>query len=432
MRRIPARGRSGLGLALTLLVILSGVASAAGHDAGQGETVRVGLYFGDHAPSAVAVNGQGQWQAGRERGSLQGAVRLRANAGHLEISQAGEHPREIGRSIEISPARAGSPLILDGISYRGLLRVEVQPTAAGGLRVVNSLDLEDYLRGVVPNEMFAEPVACEVQAIISRTLAIFIRDHQRRHAREDGFDVCATGHCQVYRGVSSETGQADDAVRRTRGEVLTYHGAVILAAYHANAGGHTAETDEAWPGSSRLPYLSPVGSPYDGVAADLGYPDCYLWQEKAGAGPVRERLRAVTGYDVGEVRGMAVLERWPSGRVKQLRVTGARRQVTLWRPRDIRRALGIGQEDSGKPYDHDLRLVSIRKTPDGFLITGHGAGEGVGLSQQGAVGMARAGFTCEAILGHYYRGTELTDDYGRGRPRPLSAPSLLARAARPN
>jgi stage II sporulation protein D len=198
---------------------------------------------------------------------------------------------------------------------------------------------------------------------------------------------------------------------------------VILAAYHANAGGHTAPTDQAWPGSYRLEYLTPVPSPYDVVAADLHYPDCYQWTVTATADQIRQRVRSVTGKEVGAVREVRVSP-WETGRIMDLHIIGARGEARVWRPHDVRVVLGLTGQDTGESYDHDTRLVSVHTGKDGFVITGYGAGEGVGLSQHGAIGMARAGISYQQILGHYYRGVALAQDYGRGARRPLPPPDL--------
>ena len=409
-----------------LLALICAVSSCLLGLAGpaEAETIRVGLHFGGHAPRALSLAGRGLWEAERGRGRLDGEARVTALAAGLEVRFPGAPPLAVGRWIAFSPDRDAPPLALDAAAYRGGLRVDLQ--SPGRLRVVNTLDLEDYLPGVVPNEIFAVPGALEAQAIASRTLALYIRDHQRRHPASDGFDVCAEGHCQVYRGAGSETPLATQAVQRTRGQILTSRGRPILAAYHANSGGHTAETDEAWPGSLRLDYLAPVPSPYDFVAGDLGYPDCYRWQVTAAPRELRDRLLRVAGVDVGEVREARVTESWPSGRAKQLRITGARAGAALSRPRDIRAVLGMRGDQTGKPYDYDLRSVTVERKGGRFLITGYGAGDGVGLSQHGAIGMARAGLTYEEILGYYYREVALTEDCGRGPSRSLPRPALDA------
>lgn len=410
--------------ALFACVLAICIASAA--TPARAETVSVGLFFGAAAPSSITFSGQGDWEAHGSHCRFDGAYTVMVKGRDLAVAKSGERPTRVGRWLNLAPARPDSYLTLGDTAYRGLLKLDVQPT--GGIRVVNTVDMESYLQGVVPNEMFSIPQALEaleVQAVVSRTLVMFIKSTQPRHPGA-GFDVCNTGHCQVYRGASSETAWGNDAVQRTRGQVLTYQGKVILAAYIPNAGGHTASTDEAWPGSLRVKYLAPVASPYDDYAAALQYGDCYQWKELVQPGQIRERVRQATGERLGEVRDLVAI-RSESGRIKELRVAGSGKVVKITGPRDIRFVLGLLHEVTGKPYDHDTRLVSIQKAPQGFVISGYGAGEGVGLSQHGAVGMASAKFGYREILGHYYRGVSLAENYGAGQSVALRAPDMKPR-----
>ena len=408
-------------LAFTLAICIASAAPAA-----RAETVGVGLIFGAGAPSNVTFSGRGNWEAHHSRSRFDGAYTVRVEGRELAVARRGERPARVGRWLILAPAQPNSCVTLGDTAYRGVLKLDVQP--AGGIRVIDVVDMESYLAGVVTNEMFSIPralEALEVQAVISRTLAMFIKTTQPRHPGA-GFDVCNAGHCQVYRGASSETGCGNDAVQKTRGQVLTYQGKAILAAYIPNAGGHTAPTDEAWPGSLRVKYLAPVSSPYDDCAATFEYGDCYQWKELAQPDQIRDRVRRVTGERCGDVRDLVAI-RSESGRIKELRVVGSSRVVKITGPRDVRFVLGLLQEVTGKPYDHDTRMVSIRKTPQGFAISGYGAGEGVGLSQHGAVGMASARFDYRQILGHYYRGVSLAENYGAGKSVALTAPDMKPR-----
>jgi len=322
----------------------------------------------------------------------------------------------VGQWIEVTPTGEDQWLALDGSAYRGVLRMELQRD--GRLRTTNTVPLEDYVRGVVPNEMFAHDEAYKVQAVISRTVAVYIRDRERKH-RSDGFDICATGHCQVYRGMDSERPSSDAAVAATRGQVLTYDGKVIFSAYHSNAGGKTEVVDGAWPGSIReqFLYLAAVESPHDAVAADLlGYEWCYQWQRTVTAEEIERRL-AARGDQVGSVEDLRVQEVTEGGRVKELDVIGARRRVRLRCPAEVTALL-----------DTPSARLSVKRNGRGFDVFGKGHGHGVGLSQHGALGMARVGYTYEEILGHYYRGVAVTEDYGAGPARPLEAPKLQVAA----
>ncbi len=402
----------GTGGKLKILVALfAAIVLCVGGPAIAAEEVAVGLFYGDSAPRAVVISGRGRLRGRTASGTFDGELRLRVR-GRDVVAETGSGERRVGEWMELSPAEGESWLELGDYAYRGRLRIEVQRN--GRLKVVNILGVEDYVKGVVPNEMFANAEAYKAQAVVARTLALYVRDHERRH-RGDGFDLCTSGHCQVYRGVDSETPLSNQAVEETAGQILTYRGRPILAAYHANAGGATDEVDEVWPGSIRkdFPYLAAFESPFDRAANKLsGYQWCYRWKRTISLSGVAERL-AARGQKVGKVRDLVVRKRSRSNRVKELEVIGSRGRARVVGTMAVSRVLGT---PSSK--------LHLKKSGGRFIAEGWGYGDGVGMSQQGALGMAWEGYDYAQILGFYYRGVSLTEDYGRGRSRPLSVPTL--------
>lgn len=385
-----------------LLLPGAGLASTAAAP----QMIRIGLSYGEEAPRTVEILGSAVFRAEESVGAVGKRMTIAASRGTLTFDDSGE-VSSVGRWIEVSPGKDALPLQLDGAVYRGDLRIELQDN--GRLRIVNILGLEEYLRGVVPNEMFADDEAYRVQAIIARTYAMYVRDVERKH-HPDGFDICTTGHCQVYRGLDSETPMSDEAVNATRGLVLTRSGSVIFSAYHTNAGGETVEVDEAWPGSVRekFTYLAQVDSPYDAEARRLpGFEWCYEWHRAVKLDTLHARLGAEASR-VGTVRDLRVLRRNQAGRVTALSVVGARGSVDIVGSPNIRVAL-----------DAPSARFEVTRSGAGLALHGWGYGDGVGLSQHGALGMARAGYHYESILAHYYRGVELTENYGAGRSRHL-------------
>lgn len=135
--------------------------------------------------------------------------------------------------------------------YRG--KVEIFPNAQGRLTVVNTLDLETYLRGVVPKEMgaweFPSLEALKAQAVAARTYAVA---NLGKHAK-DGYDMSDTVADQVYGGRDGEQSLTDRAVKETEGLFATYGGKPILALFMANCGGHTVDVSEVFGGDA--PYL---------------------------------------------------------------------------------------------------------------------------------------------------------------------------------
>ncbi len=380
------------------------------------DSIRVGLTYGRPALRSVTISGEGEWRARQFNEEFDGEVKVTAGRGELVLEARGRRGG-VGPWIEFEGAEEGRPLGVDGRRYRGMLRIEVGE--GRGLKVVNTVGLEDYVRGVVPNEMFEHEEAFKVQAVVSRTYGMYVRDIEKKHAA-DGFDICTTGHCQVYRGAGSERELSDEAVRATRGEVVTHRGRVIFAAYHANSGGRTQAVDEAWPGSVRrdFPYLSPVVSPYDVAATDLrGYEWCYRWERRVRGKDIEDRLRA-RGKRVGQVRALLVKRRTETGRVRELEVVGTRGRGRLGTPGEVRAVLGT-------PSAH----LEVVRGGTFFDLRGWGRGHGVGMSQHGALGMAKAGYSYVDILGHFYTDVSLAEDCGRGRARKLARPELKMECA---
>ncbi|MFN3368263.1 MAG: SpoIID/LytB domain-containing protein [Thermus sp.] len=267
---------------------------------------------------------------------------------------------------------------LDGRTYRGGVRLLVQ---GGRLLVVNQVLLEDYLLGVLPAEMpegFPQE-ALKAQAVVARTFAV-----NRSNPRAP-YDLCASEICQVYLGLAVETPRHSEAVRATRGKVLSHGGKAISALYHADSGGMTAGSEEVF--GKALPYLRPRPDPYARGPKSQ-------WQLAVSPKGAVAALKAMGLAPQAGSPGdpPVVLERSPSGRVWRLRLLG----VEVEGPEAQRLVRNLGLPSA---------LVEFR----GWQAEGRGAGHGVGLSQWGAKGMAEAGYGYREILGHYFPGTFLSD-----------------------
>jgi stage II sporulation protein D len=415
---------------LAAMVVL--VAASASADPSDNGSVRVGLCYGPTAVQSVRISGTGTGAGESAAVRFWGELTATARDGGIIVRRADNgEDAAVGRWIDFAPTGRDPWLELGDATYRGKIRLDL--AEGNRLRVVNIADIEDYVRGVVPNEMFADLDAYKVQAVISRTYLVYVRDAEHKH-RADGFDICTTGHCQVYRGVDSEEPLSDEAVEATKGQLLTYQGRPIFSAYHSNAGGVTRPVDEAWPGSVRqnFPYLCQVDSPYDGQAGSatgLGW--CYRWQRDVTSVELAARLRA-RGKEVGEVRDLAPVIVTSTGGITELEVIGASGRARLNTPTEIREVLGV-PSDRLTIEKRDSRVESRDSTPHSltFRVTGWGNGHGVGLSQHGAFAMSKAGYRYDQILGQYYRGVALTENYGQGDSRPLSPPELRITAAQP-
>ena len=154
-----------------------------------------------------------------------------------------------GARVRIEPPAAF--LEIDSRAYRGAL--EVFGNARRTLTVVNELPMEDYLRGVVPNELspvaFGELEALKAQAVAART---YIQRNRGQYNKE-GYDICATDLCQVYFGARTEDPLATRAILDTRGVIATYEAQPINALYSSTCGGRTEDAEHIF--SEKVPYL---------------------------------------------------------------------------------------------------------------------------------------------------------------------------------
>lgn len=199
-------------------------------------------------------------------------------------------------------------LIFEKRKYRGKMKIIRGRT---GLTLVNTLGVEDYLRGVLKMEVNPTwPMeSLKTQAIISRTYAF---RHIGRHGKE-GFDVCALPHCQVYRGVNAEDKTLDRAIRETTGLVVTYNGKLALTPFHSDSGGATADVKTVWGGN--IPYLNAKKEPRNYVSPYSS------WKVSLDLSQIQGALRR-KGISLGTVNGIDIVKRDPFGRVNSIRITG--------------------------------------------------------------------------------------------------------------
>jgi stage II sporulation protein D len=185
--------------------------------------------------SGVVVHGRAPGETAVRVRSLPRATFHPAGPGQIRLVETGD----VLDLAAVTPVVATEFLMADATPYRGVL--EVRPAEPGRLTVVNVVNLEDYLRGVVPNELspqaFPQIEALKAQAVAARTYAL---SHVGDYASK-GYDVCATPSCQVYRGQSSEYPLTDRAVEETAGIVATWRRRPIHAYYTSTCGGHTEE-----------------------------------------------------------------------------------------------------------------------------------------------------------------------------------------------
>jgi stage II sporulation protein D len=238
---------------------------------------------------------------------------LKLPVGHKRLKvSGGQQHRE--RFVDLTMTRAlrsplvfdcpSAPLAWDGNEYHGLLVVR---RGAKRLSVVNSLALDEYVRGVVGGEMPHRwsIAALEAQAVAARSYALATLKPGKK------FDLFSDTRSQVYGGIAYETPKTNLAVARTAGQVLTWNGHVATTYFFSTSGGRTADVREVWPKLGDIPYLRSVPDPYDSLSPH------HAWGPIAfDATHLARRLHVTSGA--------VSVERTVDGRVATIRI-GSRR-----------------------------------------------------------------------------------------------------------
>jgi stage II sporulation protein D len=309
---------------------------------------------------------------GRKIGELRAmsALAARANGNNIALDRLG------ATEITIEPSNNGLVWINDRW-YRGTTRLINQ---GNSLTAINKVDLEQYLYSVVGAEAISTwPIeALKAQAVAARSYALY----KRKTEHNNLYDVDTTIGTQVYQGLNTEYTTTHQAVNSTLGQVMTYNGQVILAAFHSSSGGHTENVEDVW--TQPLPYLRAVVD-YDQKAP------VFEWNKVF---PVSQISTLVGG--VGQIKTLIPEDTTPHGRIVSMKVVGDRGTATV-SGNQLRKAL-------------DLRSTLFRIGTDGhnLQVQGRGFGHGLGLSQWGAYFLAKQGINYYQILTHYYQNANLT------------------------
>jgi stage II sporulation protein D len=294
-----------------------------------------------------------------------------------------------GNKITIEPAEPGGVVVVNKRPFRGAIELERR---GGGIRVVNQLSVEDYVRGVLLMETSDRwPVeALKAQSVISRTYALRNRG---RHG-SSGYDFCPSPHCQTYAGAAAERTSTDAAVQRTRGEVLVDRKKQLVSTvYHSCCGGSTESAENVWEHGGQ-PYLKGVRCGWCKTSPR------FHWVARVPYALVDQRL-AAAGYNIGGVRAIGVLSHTPSGRVYKIRIYGERGTQDLLAntfrnivdPALIRSTFWSG----------------VSKLEGAWQVHGTGWGHGVGLCQWGMKTLADNSMNYGQILRFYYHRVEVVD-----------------------
>ena len=309
------------------------------------------------------------------------------------LSVSGGNVNAGGYSFPL-PARILSPgqglLKFNGRSYRGAFML----TQKGGL--LNVIDVEQYLRGVLPAEVGAtwHMQALRAQAICARTYVL----RQSMNRGTKGYDVVDTDADQVYKGAGVEADKTNQAVASTAGEILTYGKEIAQTYFHSDSGGHTADISDVW--GQSVPYLQ-------GVPEVVSYKSpVSSWSTKISASRIQNAITKITGTDIGSISQIQVSEVDEGGRAVTMTFTGTRGTKTIRASQfrttvDPRTLKSTMFTPSGGSYS-----VSNTSTPSGLVSMKIGSGRTFGenqLSFEEEQGIAR--MTAEGI----FTTTELID-----------------------
>lgn len=364
-----------------------------------------------------------------------------------EIQVAGLAKRFAGpvRLVPMAPGGIANPITYLRKPYRGEIEVLISPKDRK-LSVVNVVNVEDYLMGVVPQEMYPSwpAEALKAQAIAART---YVLRNLGGYA-DEGFDVVDTPHSQAYGGIRAEVASTTAAVQATGGQVVIYNGQLANTMFHASSGGHTENNEIIFAGRP-VPYLRGVPD-YDDQPGN----DRYQWRYSYTPTEFANKLSAAN-FQVGQVQQVQPAgTTGVSGRPSQWSVSGSGGSLTLT-AQQLRSALGLpssvrsvqlqsgGLANATRTFEEDEKVfvmgpygipnaISLKgisvigagnsiEEPEsavtaigpvgqqaaGLTVEGGGYGHAVGLSQWGANGMALRGKTYQEILAHYYQGTQI-------------------------
>ena len=338
---------------------------------------------------------------------------------------------------------------LETQTFRGSLRLLAD---GGKIWAINDLPVEDYLESVISSEMSAQsslPLLM-AHAVISRSWLMsqidgntapntqashgdaFIRWYD--HTDHTLFDVCADDHCQRYQGITKETSpDVAEAIRRTRGELLTYGDEICDARFSKCCGGAMEEFQYCWDDTPK-PYLKGIGDTPEETIPDLTVEenarqwilcspnsfcnttdkrilsqvlndydqettDFYRWRVSYTQEELSKLVEKKLGAGLGTITDMRPLKRGTSGRICELRITGTKKTIVVGKELEIRRALS-------ESHLYSSAFV-VEKQGDTFTLIGAGWGHGVGLCQIGAAVMGDKGYAYDEILRHYYPGAEI-------------------------
>lgn len=339
--------------------------------------------------------------------------------------------------FEVTPSTYSATLSIQGRKYLG--DVAFTNESQKYVRPINTLPIEDYLKGVVPEESLKNWTSLNT----FKAQAVAARGYALKHLKDS--DLTDTQFKQVYGGKQelSITPLTDRAIEETFGEVVTYNGRTIETLFSSSNGGIIEANSNYWPKGDPLPYFQVKNDPYDPQmpwkkvvnkqqidlsTKDLAASDTWWSQTNEKdlkmTDNIKNKMKA-NGLDTKDIKITEITKIDFYDRASGQRVTKGDFGVHYIKKNDA--------DKDGKILIHDwnltgesakivkdliegssmlnLYVTSIDKDDTSFTIHGKGFGHGVGMSQQGSNVMANQGMAYKEILAFYYPGTALTEYY---------------------
>ena len=309
------------------------------------------------------------------------------------------------KRLTIEPAKDAS-IIIDNRPFRG--EVTLIRTPDNHITAVNSINVEDYIKGVLYHEVSHHwPMeALKAQAVAARTYALYSLNPSGKD-----YDVTNDIYSQVYGGRDSERYRTDLAVDRTRGQILTYNGQIIPTYFYATCGGMTEDARELW----NLPDIPPLR----GVPCPFCKNSPHMqWRNNFRLKDIQGELDR-HGIKIDTIKDISIVDRDRSERIDHLKITQKNGQELILKGKDFRDIMGPNVIKSNN-YEIAMKGYYVD-------LIGKGWGHGVGMCQWGALGMAQQQFTYEQILAYYYPSSQLMNYHELEKSETIkdSKPSAL-------
>lgn len=305
--------------------------------------------------------------------------------------------------FEINSENKNEYIFFNGKAFKGGIKFI---SAGDSIKAINTISLEEYLRGVIPAEM---PVkngedyyeALKAFAICARTYAVIKLSNQK-----NDYDIYLDVRDQVYGGAGAENKIADNAVKDTKGMILAYNNVPAEIYYSSTCGGHTEDAANVF-SYGEIPYMKGV---VDGDPPYCSISPKFRWTEKFDESTFISRLinYGLLTKDNYKLLSIEIASKFESGRIKQLNIY----LNNIDHHRNVKvRIFGnniryvIRTADDKNILESNLFDISYSESK--VIISGRGYGHGVGLCQWGSIAMARKGFNFDQILEHYFPGTKV-------------------------